>query len=199
VSRRAGASLALAGWVAASFLSAGGAAAGNWPVVERQASFFAGQHIANTWGDVFDPSEQLEYGDVGIVGVAVGKSWRREQDSRLSLGFEFQAVGQFGEQDHLEFNLPAVVRYDLPQPLPVLRSLAFLLGLSYATDVPEYEIETRDESQQWMAYWALEAEFGPASARNSFFTRLHHRSGAFGTVADGGGSNVIVLGVRHRW
>ena len=108
-------------------------------------------------------------------------------------------MSQFGDQNHMEFNIPAVLRYDLPQPLPILRSVAFLLGMSYATEVPDYEVATRGESQQLMAYWAMEAEFGPADSRNSVFTRLHHRSGAFGTVADEGGSNAIVLGLRHRW
>lgn len=189
----------LIGAAAVALLVARGASAQGWPVMERQVSLFAGQHVANTWQHVFDFSRELEWADAGLVGVAYGKEWRRQESSRFSWGFEFQTVGQFGDQTHMEFNLPAVVRYDLPQPLPILRSLAFLLGLSYATEVPEYEVESRGESQQLMAYWAMEAEFGPASSANSLFTRLHHRSGAFGTVADGGGSNVIVLGLRHRW
>jgi hypothetical protein len=50
-----------------------------------------------------------------------------------------------------------------------------------------------------MAYWTLEAEFGVDDSAISIFTRLHHRSGAFGAVADEGASNVIVWGIRRRW
>lgn len=164
-----------------------------------QVSIFAGQHVDNSWQDFFDTTAELEYANAGLVGLAWGRDWQRP-GGRFSFGFEVQADWQFFDgQHHLEFNLPAVLRYHLPEPVPVLRSFAFELGPSIATEVPAYEVDSRGDSQQFLMYWAMEAEFGPRDGKNSFFTRLHHRSGMFGAVHDDGSSNALVVGLRHRW
>jgi hypothetical protein len=165
---------------------------------ETQMSIFAGRHIDNTWQEVFDTTEEFEYANAGLIGLAWGRNWRRP-GAPFSFGFEVQADYQFGDQYHVEFNLPVIARYHLPEPVPVLRSLAFGVGPSYATKVPEYEVESRGDSQQFLMYWTMEAEFGPKEGRTSIYTRLHHRSGMFGAVADEGASNALVLGVRRRW
>lgn len=167
-------------------------------VPENQVSLFVGKHVDNTWQDVFRDSDNLEYANTGLVGLGIGRNWRRP-GAPFSFGVEFQADWQFGDQEHFEFNLPVVARYHLPNRVPALRSLAFGVGPSYASKVPTYEVDSRGDSQQFLMYWMMEAEFGPKTARNSGFVRLHHRSGMFGVVADEGASNALVLGVRHRW
>jgi hypothetical protein len=155
-------------------------------------------HVDNSWQDVFARPGDLDWADTGIVGIGIGHNWR-VPGARFSYGVELQTVGQFGGQYHLEFNVPVFFRYHTRDRFPVLRSLAFGIGPSYATKPPQYEIDSRGDSQQFLAYWALEAEFGAADMRSSLFTRLHHRSGAFGTIANEGASNVVVLGWRRRW
>lgn len=167
-------------------------------VRESQVSFFVGKHVDNTWQDVFRSTNDLEYSSSGLIGLAIGHDWRRP-GGRFSYGIELQADWQFGDQYHLEFNLPVFARYHLPERAPALRSLAFGVGPSYATRVPDYEVDSRGDSQQFMMYWAMEAEFGGSGRATSFFTRLHHRSGMFGVVAEEGASNALVLGVRRRW
>jgi hypothetical protein len=83
--------------------------------------------------------------------------------------------------------------------LPPLRSLAFGMGPSFATEVPPLEVENKGSSQQALLYWSLEAEFASPLPRDTIFARLHHRSNAWGAVADAGGSNVLVMGLRPRW
>lgn len=159
---------------------------------------FGGWHVANVWQDAFFRPVNLEWGDAGMVGVSYGRNWQIGA-SRFSWGYEVQAITQFGSQQHLEFTAPVMIRYHVTPKVPLFRSLAFGLGPSFATAVPEYEIETRGDSQRWLAYWTLEAEFGRPDWQNTIFTRLHHRSGAFDTVAVDGASNVITWGLRHRW
>ena len=162
-----------------------------------QATVFGGVHVENNWEEVFLEPATLEWTDTRLLGIGVGPVWRRPGSS-LSYGIELQLVGQFGDEDHLEINLPVTLRYDLPR-VPALRSLALGIGPSYATRVPAIEVETRGDSEQLLVYWMLEAEFGPAAGRTSLFARLHHRSGVFGAVADTGASNALVLGLRRRW
>lgn len=152
--------------------------------------------MSNVWEDVFIAPGDLEWRDSGIVGVAVGRDW--PVTANLSVGIEAQAAVHFGEQDHAEFNLPVFLRYE-PEGIRPLRSVAFGMGPSYATHVPEIEAETRGGSERALLYWAIEAEFSLPVQDTTIFTRLHHRSNGFGTIADKGGSNVLVMGFRRSW
>ena len=163
---------------------------------EDQVSVFAGRQVSNVWEDVFLAPGDLEWRDSGIVGVAAGRNWPLA--GNFSIGIEAQAVAHFGEQDHLEFNLPVFVRYE-PERLRPFRGLAFGIGPSYATAVPEIEVETRGGSQRALLYWAIEAEFSSPLRETTIYTRLHHRSNGYGSIAEEGGSNIIVLGLRRRW
>ena len=60
-------------------------------------------------------------------------------------------------------------------------------------------MENFDTSQQWLVYWMVEVELAPPESPWSGFGRLHHRSDAFGLVADDGGSNALVLVARRRF
>lgn len=167
-------------------------------MAENQVSVFLGRHVDDTWQDVFRFADDLEYANAGLVGIGLGRDWRRPGDS-FSFGVELQVDWQFGDQEHFEVNVPVLARYHLPAPAPALRSLAFGLGPSYTTKVPRYEVGSRGDSQQFLMYWAMEAEFGARDRSTSGYVRLHHRSGMFGAVADEGASNALVLGMRRRW
>jgi hypothetical protein len=158
---------------------------------------FGGVQVANAWQDVFEERwDSLDWRESGIVGVAYGRDWSPAR--WFALGFELQAALHVGEQRHAEVNLPIFARLT-PHRLPPLRSLGFGIGPSFASRVPPIEVETRGGSAKTLLYWAIEAEFGRHDRPGSAFIRLHHRSNGFGAVAEAGGSNIIVLGFRHRW
>jgi hypothetical protein len=157
---------------------------------------FLGRQVSNPWEEVFTTPDDLDWRHSGVVGGAAGRDW--SIGAGFSIGVEAQAVLHFGEQNHAEFNLPVFIRYS-PRRLDPLRSVAFGMGPSFATEVPEIEVETRGGSEQLLLYWAIEGEFASPVPDWAIYGRLHHRSNGFGWVADKGGSNVLVIGLRRRW
>ncbi|PWJ14396.1 hypothetical protein [Jannaschia seohaensis] len=111
---------------------------------------FAGAMTDNVWEEailVWD----AEFIESGLVGLAVGQDLFHR--GRLSLGYEVQVVKNFGQQDQLELNAPLVVRYDRAgQPLPAIGSLAFGLGLSWASEKPPVEIDDDGDTTQTLFY-----------------------------------------------
>ena len=168
-------------------------AEGQW-----HATGFVGTMTMNEWEKVFDPSA-LEFAGASLIGVAVG--WDCPiGDSRLSIGFEAQAVGHFGRQDHFEFNIPLVLRYTPPQPRAFrFKSAAIGIGVSHATKIPQVEIDREGESQRDLIYWMAEVEFIRPKPDESVYFRLHHRSDAFGLLKVDNGSNGLVLGWRKSF
>lgn len=163
---------------------------------QNHASIFVGKQVSDGWQDIFTDPHDLDWRHSGVVGVAMGHEWHLA--GPLKLGFEAQVAQHFGEQDHTEFNLPVTLKLST-EPLRPLRSLGFGIGPSFATEVPPIEVETRGGSEQLLLYWMIEAEFASPSPAATIYGRLHHRSNGFGTVAENGGSNVLVIGVRHYW
>lgn len=164
---------------------------------EAQVSVFGGVPVSNGWQDVFSSPGDLEFRDAGLVGLSYGREWPTPAGA-FSIGIEAQVVKYFGEQTHLEFNLPAFLRYR-PGGFRPLNSLGFGVGLSHATEVPPIEVENKGGSARTLLYWAMEAEFGQQDADSTVFLRLHHRSNGFGLFAEKGGFNAVVLGLRHRY
>ncbi len=85
------------------------------------------------------------------------------------------------------------------EPPRRVTSAAFGLGLSYATELPEVEVEIEGESQQLLIYWVMELTAGPLRSPWAVSLRLHHRSVAWGLMADEGGMNAVGLGVRWKF
>jgi len=74
------------------------------------------------------------------------------------------------------------------------------LGPSYATDTPELEVEINEDTSRFLVFWMLELALGlPAYPHVALITRIHHRSDAFGLIADGGGSNALAVGLKWRF
>lgn len=163
---------------------------------DRHVAIFAGVPVSNNWDEVFFETSSLEFRDAGLLGLALGRDWPSRW-ARLTFGIEAQAVAYSGEQDHLEVNLPVSIRYG--SDLAALRSVAFGIGLSYATELPAIEVANKGGSEQTLLYWMIEAEFGPRTGRRRVFTRLHHRSTGFGLFGAEGGFNALVLGLRWRY
>ncbi|WP_299649220.1 hypothetical protein [uncultured Tateyamaria sp.] len=161
----------------------------------RYYTGFVGIMTENRWHDVVTPG-RLELADSALIGFGLG--WDRQiGTSRFSYGFELQALRHFGRQDHFEVNLPIVMRYRPENPVPqALTSVAFGLGVSHATEIPQVEIDRKGASQQNFFYWMAEAEFALTSLDTSLYFRLHHRSDGYGIYDVDSGSTGLVVGWR---
>jgi hypothetical protein len=163
---------------------------------------FGGRFTANHWEDFFLSPGAIDFRDAWLVAVA--PSWELARLSpRLSLEAEAQVGRYIGDQRNWEVNALVAARYRLSGPeAPVRASLAFGLGPSWASRKPVLERRVSDngDSSRWLVYWYMEATAAPrAWGPWSALIRLHHRSGAYGRVAEAGGSNTPTVGIRRRF
>ncbi|MFB3111611.1 MAG: hypothetical protein ACE10G_06225 [Gemmatimonadales bacterium] len=161
-------------------------------------SIFGGRMTDNNFEEMITPWD-IEFRNSTLVGIAGSRRiWRYDND--ISFEVEGQIVRHFGNQDHWEFNIPLIVRWETFPWNDVLdTSAAFGLGPSYASEIPKEEVTKDGDSQRWLVYWLLELVMGlPETDWRAVF-RLHHRSGAFGIVADEGGSNFLAVGLKRHF
>jgi hypothetical protein len=118
-----------------------------------------------------------------------------------SFEVEGQIVKHFDQQDHWEFNALLTARWEMFFWDKYLdTSFAVGVGPSYATHVPEIEVQRSDGSERLQVYMMLELEVTlPSHPNMAVITRIHHRSNAFGTVADEGTSNALAFGLKFRF
>ena len=162
-------------------------------------ALYAGQMTGETWFNSVSPNAEIQ--NANIVAVSASWTFTRIWDGKLSFELEGQVGKYFGDQDNWEINIPIVGFrwHQFPWNTKVKTSFAWGIGPSYATEVPEVEIEIGDDSTQWLIYWYGELTFGPPKGWWEIIARLHHRSGGFGLVADEGGSNTVCVGLRYRF
>jgi len=160
---------------------------------------YAGLLTGNDWQEPLI-GESIKFEDSWLIALAGSKELGRVFD-HLVIELEGQVVRHLGDQDHWEFNVPIVFRWEkFPWDNVVDTSLAYGVGPSYATKVPPEEVARKGDSQRWLVYWMFEIELGlPQSEKWSAIARIHHRSGAWGVVADEGGSNIWALGLKRRF
>lgn len=171
------------------------------PVSAKDMSIavYGGRLTSNDWEDVFLPG-RLDFVGSYLAALAFSKEVARPIDS-VELELEGQIVRHAGIQTHWEFNGLGVIRWtSFPWDRLLDMSAAGGLGLSYATEVPKAEVEFEGESERLLVYWMIELEAEiPSTNSWSILTRLHHRSPAYGLFGDGGGVNVLGLGLRYRF
>jgi len=192
--------LAWFGLVDLVFLHVAVAAEGSDATEDKPNSIavFGGLVTDNNWEDMLAPWD-LDYRESLVAGVAISRRIGRF-DPRLSFEIEGQVVRHFGDQDHWELNLPIIGRWEaFPWDDVIDTSVAFGIGPSYASEIPMVEVANGGDSQQWLVYWMMELDIGPLDKNWSALFRVHHRSGAFGLVADEGGSNALVIGLKQRF
>lgn len=140
-------------------------------------------------------------GTVDSVLLAAALSWTfyKPTHELWSLELEANFARHFGIQDHFEFNAPILTMrwLHLPWDNFLDTSLAFGIGPSYATSVPEYERMKSGASEQFLIYWHLETDFRKPGSPWAALVRLHHRSTGYGLMAKNGGGNVLTLGLRY--
>jgi hypothetical protein len=168
------------------------AGAQDWSV-----SLYGGRVTSEDWGDLMT-STNTHYEDAHLVAVTVDWTVKHYFNEALTLELEANAAKYFGAQDHGEFNLPLIAGrwHRFPWQRYLGTSFAWGIGPSYATEVPEVEAKIDSESDNWMVYWFGEFTFGPPGSFWSVLFRLHHRSEAFGLVAENGGANSFCAGLR---
>ena len=164
--------------------------------VQRYGSLMVGTLTTDSWHGVLRPWN-LSFADSHMIAGSVG--WDRPVGaSSFRFGAEIQLTGHFGRQDHFELSVPVVLRY-VPERGPFIRSAAAGLGLSYATKVPQVEIDRNGASQRMFVHWMAEVEFGAPEPATTTFLRVHHRSDGYGVFDVDAGSTGIMFGVRKRF
>jgi len=163
-------------------------------------SLYGGQLTTNHFEDFFE-SDELNFKNSYLLAIALAQHLG-QWDGKLSYELEGQVVKHVKLQNHWEFNLLGVVRWEkFVWDNWLDTSTAFGLGASYATKKPKIEIENDGETAHLLVYWMLELAVVPFKSHPQWelITRIHHRSDAFGLVADDGGSNALAFGLKYHF
>jgi phytoene dehydrogenase-like protein len=154
-----------------------------------------------TWQKVIRNPFAADYADAYLVAAGFSRPYAHLRDDALRLEMEGNVAWNFGDQHHLEFNIaPVTARWRrFPWDHRLATSAAFGLGLSYATERPEVEVEIEGDTNQLLIFWFAELTAGPREAPWAVTVRLHHRSVAWGLFGEEGGMNAIGLGVRYQF
>ena len=153
------------------------------------------------WEDVFFNPVFASYVDDCLLAAALSKRYAVLYDGALQLEAEGQVAYVFSDQHYWQLNAaPIMARWQrFPWNRKVATSAAFGLGLSYATELPELEVQLEGETKQLLVYWVAELTAGPPEASWAVTLRLHHRSVAYGLMGEEGGMNAVGLGVRYMF
>ncbi len=159
-------------------------------------SVFGGQMTNDGWETIVIRSGDTEWLDSNLAGAVIARDWTAF-NPRLRFGIEGTVVKHWGQQDHVEFDVPLYVRYRALNPPVPVQGVAFGLGLSYAMEVPQVEVDRKGQSQKLIAHWFAELEFGKPDWVVYPFLRLHHRSDGYVLADFDTGSNAVVIGLRY--
>ncbi len=152
------------------------------------------------WHDLITAPQDAGFVDAYVAVAAASRELLSLRNDTWSIEAEGQVAYNFGDQDHWEFNVAGVPRWrSFPWNHRIETTLAFGLGLSWATEIPEMEVALEGESHRLLVYWVMELTLGPPKGRWAASMRLHHRSPAFGLFGDDGGMNAPSLGVRYLY
>jgi hypothetical protein len=160
-------------------------------------NIYSAKMTGNNWEEIFTEADKLDFIDSKMIVVALAKRLGPYQP-RLNYEIEGQIVKHFSIQNHWEFNALGVLRWEsFWWDRFIDTSAAFGLGASYATEIPKAEVIIEGDSKRWMAYWMMEIALSHPQVPNiALITRIHHRSEAFGLIADEGGSNSLAIGLK---
>lgn len=162
-------------------------------------SVYGGRMVDNDIDEFVDNVQGIEFEDSYLLALALARRIATHGEL-ASFEVEGQIVKHFDQQDHWEFTALLTSRWeDFFWDKYLDTSFAVGVGPSYATKVPEIEVQRFGESERLQAYMMVELEFVlPSQPNIAVIARIHHRSGAFGAVADDGASNALAFGFRFR-
>lgn len=155
-----------------------------------------------TWQHVLRNPFGADYADAYLVAGSLSRAWTEELAGALRVESEVNVAYDFGDQDHWEINVaPIQLRWQrFPWSARLRTTVAFGLGVSYATETPEVEMAIEGDTKQVLIFWIMELTAGPAGGPWSVVMRLHHRSTGWGLMGtDDGGMNAPGLGFRYEF
>ena len=160
-------------------------------------NLYAGRLTSNHWEEFFVLDDGYDFKDSYLVAATLARRIGAWKD-KASFEIEGQVVKHFHIQTHWELNALVAARWESFWWDDILdTSVAFGLGPSYATDEPEIEIENDGDTSRFLVYWMMELAVAlPAYPHVAWIVRIHHRSNAFGLVADDGGANALAMGLK---
>ncbi len=163
-------------------------------------SVLGGRMTDNSIDDFVDDFRGIELEDSYFLGLALSRRIATHGEL-VSFEVEGQITKHFKQQDHWEFNALLTSRWeDFFWDKYLDTSFAVGIGPSYATNVPEIEVRRSGESARLQVFIMAELEFVlPSHPNIAVITRIHHRSNAFGIVADNGTSNALAFGFKFRF
>ena len=172
------------------------------PLVDKPLyalSIYGGRMTDNSIDDFAHRFYGIEFEESYLLTLALARRIATYSDL-ASIEVEAQVVRHFDQQNHWEFNALLAARWeDFFWDRYLDTSLAAGVGPSYATAVPEIEVQRSGKSAHLLVYLMVELEFVPPSHPNiAFIARIHHRSNAFGIIADSGTSNSFAFGLKFR-
>lgn len=170
----------------------------------------AGEDFAVTvyWGRMTDGDSgdvvtgRADFIDAYVVVGTLSWTFARYLEDALSFELEGQVGKWWGDQHNMEFNIPLAIRWSkFPWNHYVATSLAYGLGPSYATKEPAAKSDNGDSSEKFLVYWFGEIALGPPDSKWAGVFRIHHRSDAFGLIADPDihSSNTLAIGLKYRF
>ena len=173
-------------------------------LAQQDFSWAVTAYGAKLTGDSFD---EVLKGDADFTSNKLWVVAVSRRILRMRWDIDLEAEAQIAKHDsldrHWEFNGLADLRWNrFFWDKYVDTSAAVGLGLSYATEKPEFEIEEQGASNRLMAYMLFELAFSlPEFPRWALVARWHHRSAAWGTFEDDieTASNAIGLGLKRRF
>jgi hypothetical protein len=148
------------------------------------------------------PGLRPDFNDAYMLTAACSRELALWHDL-LALEVEGQVAQHFKKQDHCEVNMLLAVRWmAFPWNDYIRTRFAVGEGVSYASSVPVIEREkSPDKTSKLLNYLMIELELAPPQqSRWSIFTRIHHRSNAYGLYGGATtGSNILGVGVKYRF
>lgn len=157
---------------------------------------YGGWFTDNKWTEI------AAFDDIGLRDAwMVGVGYTRELVGNRYAALELEGVlvRYFGDQDNWEVDGILMARWRaFPWNDMLPTSVALGVGPSLASEEPAEEVAIDGESDAFLLYWNAEVEVGLPERPWSVVARLHHRSNAYGVLAEDGGSNVLTVGLRYR-
>ena len=142
----------------------------------------------------------VRFTDTYIRVAALAWTIKRRDNGAFTLEIEGQVAKYSGEQEHFEINLAVAGRWhNFRWDEVVDTSFAFGIGPSWAAEEPETEVMIHGTTKRCLVYWFSEIALGMPDSNWALVFRLHHRSTAFGLIAEKGGSNTLTTGLKFRF
>lgn len=141
-----------------------------------------------------------------FAGLHISRELGRFWNDRLSIEAEVGGGYRYQNLNGIELWAGLFLRYHgFPWDHLLKTTLAISTGISYVNKQPLSERPTpampNRETSNFLHYFSPEVSFAlPRYRQHEVFTRLHHRSGVFGTFNGvGGGADTVTLGYRYRF